>query len=231
MALAGSAQPSRSSPATAMCRSAPSGLKPPCTSRPWFSTIAGRSAAASIDSRSCAQSVDRCSMARPCGGIGNTLKWPSAGVVTSVPRTGVKCRRTPAARAHAVEVDARVVLGRDRQLDALAGEGQHPLVDGRVAVARERAGMHVRIHRGPAARVHLAADGQAVRRGRALRQIHGDAVHAVLEAAAGVDHVPARGQLQPRGAGGGCRPRPASPRASRPSRCRATPACRARRRP
>ena len=99
-----------------------------------------------------------------------------------------------------LEVDAGVVLRRYRQLDALAGQRQHPLVDGGIAVPREGAGVDVRVHGHPAARVDLAADREAPRRRLPAGHLDLGAIHAVFEAAPGVDHVAASRECQPGGA-------------------------------
>ena len=52
-----------------------------------------------------------------------------------------------------------------------------------------------------------AGSSAGARRSAPLDKFDRDAVHAVLEAAARVDDVPARGQLQPDGPACGCRPR------------------------
>lgn len=72
---------------------------------------------------------------------------------------------------------------------------------GRVAVARVRGGVHVRVHRRPAGSVHLAANGQRLRGVRASADVELRTSDAVLEPAAGMDHVPPRRELQADGAG------------------------------
>ncbi len=141
-------------------------------------------------------------MARPCGGIGNTLKWPSAGVVTSVPRTGVKYCRTPAARAPASK--STRVLCSDETGSSMPSPARVSIRSSMVA-SPWRANVAVCTCVSIAAQPLVSTSRRMVRRCDAVapsRQIHRDAIHAVFEAAAGVDHVSARGQPQPRGARG-----------------------------
>ena len=138
IALAGSGPAVRSSPATLMYRDDRTAIKPPCTSSAWFSTITGRCAAAPIAREAWPVRCDRCVDRPPSRRDRKDVEVAERrrGHLVSQHRREIPFARQPRARV-AVEIDARVVFGRDRQLDALAGERQHPLLEGRVAVARE----------------------------------------------------------------------------------------------
>jgi hypothetical protein len=82
-------------------------------------------------------------------------------------------------------VNLAVVLGGDRQFDALAGKSQHPLVEGGVPVARVGQRVAALVTR----RRHLAADGERLADVVAGPQREADGVDAIGEAAAGEDCV------------------------------------------
>ena len=163
-------------------------------------------------------------MARPRGRTGNTLKCPSAGVVTSVPRIGVKYRRTPAARA-AVSKSTRVLCS-DETGSSMPSPASVSMRSARVAspwranspvctcvsiAAQPLVSTSRRMSRRRDATAPFAADPP--RRGRRRTRSRGRRRSRSGPRAAAAARCPCR-----------CRPRPASRRASRPSRCRATPA-------
>ena len=168
MALAGSVQPSRSSPARA---SVPAGPERP---------------EAAVQVASVVQDDDRAAPRRRSRRAGRrrvadaVLDGPGrrparedvevAERAASSPRADDRREvggGRPRARAPALEVDARVVLGGDRQLDPLAGDASASAR--RASRRRGRRRWRVwtcGVHRRPPLGVDLAADRQAVRRRR-----------------------------------------------------------------
>ena len=87
-----------------------------------------------------------------------------------------------------------VVVGGDRQLDPLAGQGDRPLVERGVAVAAVGQGVDVRVAGDQPLGRDLAADRQVHAPGLALGHVHDTGVEPVFEPAGGGDRVATRRQ-------------------------------------
>ena len=171
------------------------GRKPACRSRGWFRTTT-RSPGAERIARS------RSGQRRRCRVRGLRAGREREGVeVPGLRRDLVADDRREVRRdAHAFgrrgQVGRQVVVvGGDRQLDPLAGQGDGPLVDRRVAVAAVGQGVDVRVAGDQALGRDLAADraGPARARPPSARSTS-PGVEPVLEPAGGGDRVAARRQ-------------------------------------
>src|SRR5262249_6002828 len=93
-------------------------------------------------------------------------------------------------------VDLLVVVGGDRQVDVLAGDRHHALVDGPVAVPGVRESVDVGVAAHPAFGGNLPADGEALANRLPSPNRDARGVDAVGEAPSGVNGVIASGHAE-----------------------------------